>query len=168
MADLNDVQRQAVRDWVKGGASLSDVQKRLLAEYGLSLTYMDVRLLVLELGATVQDKQPPKQATKNVAAQPEPASAGDEDEEALTDEALEPDQQQVVSKINVSMDRVVQVGALASGDVVFSDGVKARWFLDQYGRLGLTAGDKPGYRPPQEDLQDFQVRLQELLSRRGY
>jgi hypothetical protein len=58
-------------------------------------------------------------------------------------------------------------GAIVSGDVTFSDGVKARWLIDQYGRFGLDP-EKPGYKPTNEDLQAFQMQLRTELRRHGY
>jgi len=54
-----------------------------------------------------------------------------------------------------------------SGSVTFSDGVSATWALDQMGRLALKAAS-PGYRPPQEDLREFQLALQRELQKQGY
>jgi hypothetical protein len=67
----------------------------------------------------------------------------------------------------VELDRVVKAGALVSGTVTFSDGVKASWSLDQFGRLGLSSG-KPNYRPSEEDLQSFQEELTRLIQNRGF
>ncbi|HPB11518.1 MAG TPA: hypothetical protein PLT74_09690, partial [Kiritimatiellia bacterium] len=60
--ELTEQQRQSVIEWLAAGASLSDVQKSLKSEFGIALTYMDVRLLVLEIGAAVKDKPEPKPA----------------------------------------------------------------------------------------------------------
>ena len=54
--ELSEQQRQSVKEWLATGASLSDVQKNLKNEFNITLTYMDVRLLVLDVGAAVQDK----------------------------------------------------------------------------------------------------------------
>jgi hypothetical protein len=69
--------------------------------------------------------------------------------------------------VKVEVDRLMKPGALVSGSVTFSDGVKAQWSLDQAGRLGL-AGVKPGYRPSQTDVQEFQLALQKELAKQGY
>ena len=76
--ELTNEQRQAVRKWVADGAGLSEVQKRLKDELGLSMTYMDVRFLVLDLGAKVKDKPAPKPAKP-----PAPAAEEDVAEEDL-------------------------------------------------------------------------------------
>jgi|LSQX01.1.fsa_nt_gb hypothetical protein len=155
---LTEQQKQDVRDWTAAGATLAEIQTRLREEHEVALTYMDVRLLVLELGAEVQDKPEPKVK--------EPA-VGDT---AHADGALpEADAElPATGGIAVSLDRVIQAGALASGSVTFSDGVTARWVFDQMGRLGLTSTSQPGYRPTQEDLQAFQLELQRQLTSHGY
>jgi len=167
MTELTGEQRAAVRQWVEEGASLSDVQRRLKETFGLTLTYMDVRLLTLDLGAQVKDKPEPEKAP------PLPA-AGDgeldgEDAEAL--EASAPGAAEApaepAGKVSVSMDRLMRPGALVSGDVTFSDGKKAHWLLDQMGRLGLE-GVPNDYRPSPGDVRDFQVQLQKLLASKGY
>ena len=159
---LTEQQKQDVRAWLADGASLSDVQKRLREEHQVAMTYMDVRLMVLELGAPVKDKPQPKP----VAAPPAEA-AGDADE-PLPDGEMGAAADAAAGGVRVSVDRVVQAGALASGTVTFSDGVTAKWMLDQMGRLGLSSVSKPGYRPSPEDVQAFQVELQNQLASRGY
>ena len=69
--------------------------------------------------------------------------------------------------VSVSLDRVVRAGAVASGDVTFSDGTRAKWMLDQMGRLALD-GVPAGYRPPSQDIQAFQQQLRTQLQTRGY
>lgn len=170
MADLSDTQREAVRQWVGDGASLADVQRRLKEAFDLSLTYMEVRLLTLDVGARVKDKPEPKKAPQPVA--PEPAAAEDMSDEDLPDDAEGPAGAPLAppageSKVSVSLDRLIRPGAVVSGDVTFSDGKKARWMLDHMGRLGLD-GVPADYRPAPEDVRDFQVQLQKLLASKGY
>lgn len=173
MLELNDAQKEAVKKWVAEGASLSDVQNRLIKEFGLRPTFIDVRLLVLDLGATVQERKPPVKDLKDSLAKPAPAP-GDEDEDApLPGEEEEPAPPLPEpppaggGSVKVEVDRLIKPGALVSGTVVFSDGVKAQWSLDQTGRLGL-GGTKPGYRPSPSDIQQFQAALQRELARQGY
>ena len=47
--ELTDTQREAVASWFADGASLDEIQKRIKSEFGVHLTYLDVRLLVAEL-----------------------------------------------------------------------------------------------------------------------
>jgi len=51
-----------------------------------------------------------------------------------------------------------------NGQVVFTDGEKARWFIDNAGRPGIDP-ETDGYQPSQEDIQLFQNELRQLLSR---
>ena len=167
---LNDLQKDAVRGWVAEGAGLSDVQRRLQEEFGISMTYMDVRFLVLDLNAQVQDKPepvekkpaPPQQeavpAEDAVAdgLPPEDGAAPAEDEGYTPPEFAD-------AHVSVELDRVVRAGALASGSVTFSDGVTGSWYLDRMGRLGLTKVSKPDYQPTQADLEAFQMELQAKL-----
>lgn len=175
---LTEQQNQTIREWVAAGLSLSDVQKNLKNEFGITMTYMDVRMLVLDLGASVKDKpevKPPK-------AMPPPQPIQDEedsqvydldeetapDPEALQQEAGTLDEQQAPdSTVTLAMDSLVVPGAMVSGTVTFSDGTKARWLIDQYGRFGIEP-ETPGYRPSPEDMNDFQMQLRGELHRKGY
>jgi hypothetical protein len=73
------------------------------------------------------------------------------------------------SNVSVSVDKVTLIpSALASGTVTFSDGVTAKWVVDQYGRPGFTEVSKPGYRPTPEDGQAFMQELSMALQKRGF
>ena len=69
--------------------------------------------------------------------------------------------------VSISVDQLARPGAVVSGKVTFSDGQKADWYFDQAGRLGL-APEQTGYRPPPGDLQEFQMALENELSRLGF
>ena len=64
--------------------------------------------------------------------------------------------------VSVEVDTVTPPGAMASGTVVFSDGQRKKWTLDQFGRLGLSGGDE-GYKPSDEDVMEFQKQLDASL-----
>ena len=171
--ELTEQQRQAVKGWLGAGASLSDVQKRLKEEFGLNMTYMDVRLLVLEIGAEVKDKPEPK-PPKQAAPPPPPAAAGGGAEAGAAaggggggGGGRAGGQEGAGTKVSIALDRIVVPGAMVSGSVTFSDGVGARWLIDQYGRFGLEP-DKEGYRPSDADLRAFQMQLRAELQRHGY
>jgi len=175
--ELSDQQRQAVKDWLAAGASLSDVQRNLKSEFDLTMTYMDVRLLVLDIGAAVKDKPEPK-PPKAEAPPPPPPLPDDPYADVADDEAgLAPDEAAGApdelppggagANVSLTLDRLVVPGAMVSGSVMFSDGVKARWLIDQYGRFGLEP-ETPGYRPSNGDLQAFQMQLRVELRRHGY
>lgn len=178
--ELSEQQRQAVKEWLAGGASLSDVQKRLKSEFDLTLTYIDVRLLVLDIGAAVKDKpepKPPKAAAPKAPPAAVPSEDADAEADALEYEPGHPSdeddaggglpQDGAAASVTLTLDRLVVPGAMVSGTVVFSDGVKARWLIDQMGRFGLEP-ETPGYRPSNPDLQAFQMQLRSELQRHGY
>lgn len=144
--ELNDIQKQAVAEWVAEGVSLSDVQKRIALEFEIPMTYMDVRLLVIDLDVDIVEEPDPEPEKEE---ETENASAGDS------------------GGVDVDVDAITRPGAIVSGTVVFTDGVKASWYMDQSGRLALDAG-QPDYKPSEEDLQLFQQSLREALKKKGF
>ena len=46
---LTEEQLKAVAAWFAGGASLDEIQKRLVADFGVHVTYFDLRMIVAEL-----------------------------------------------------------------------------------------------------------------------
>lgn len=60
---LSPEQKQAVANWVAAGDSLSTLQKKLSEQFKLSLTYMDVRFLVDDLGLELKSAARPPQAS---------------------------------------------------------------------------------------------------------
>ena len=165
---LDDKQKDKVRQWAAAGAGLSEIQRRIKDEFGISMTYMDVRFLMLDINAAVKDKPEPKPAEP--AAPPAGGlspDGADADAPQDGDEGFTPPEMDG-GDVKVELDRVVRAGAMASGSVTFSDGVTGSWYLDQMGRLGLTKVSKPGYQPTREDLEAFQMALQEKLAAGGY
>ena len=121
---------------------MPDLQKLLKEDYDISITYMETRLLVLDLG--IELKEEPKEApVEEIPAAPVPTGY-----------------------VDVTMDSLTLPGALVSGKVTFSDGEKAIWMLDQTGRPGLDP-DTPGYRPTPEDISEFQKQLRSLIEKSG-
>ncbi len=162
---LDEAQRKKVVEWIAQGLKLSEIQNRLASELGLRLTYMDVRLLVDDLKLTPKDAEPPKTApalNSPLAAGPAPAAPGPKTPRAQPPQAPTPAR----GGVSVSVDQITRPGAVVSGKVTFSDGNNAQWYFDQTGRLALIA-QQPGYRPPAEDLQEFQASLENELSRLG-
>ncbi|MEO6245332.1 MAG: hypothetical protein ABIQ12_07840 [Opitutaceae bacterium] len=74
---LTPAQKTAVAAWVAAGDNLSAVQKKLLEQFQITLTYRDVRFLVDDLNLELKDPAPKVDAsdvTKTPAA-PAPRSA---------------------------------------------------------------------------------------------
>jgi hypothetical protein len=128
------------------------VQKRLSAECGLQLTYMEVRFLLADLDLKPQDKELPADPILKSGAAAAPAASPKEGGPG---------------GVSITVDQVTRAGAVVSGHVTFSDGKKAEWYLDQMGRLGLAPQER-GYKPPQADLVDFQAALQSELAKLGF
>jgi hypothetical protein len=139
---LSPDQVSSLKQWASEGASMSDLQRHLKEDFGFTLTYMDTRFLILDLGIELieEKKEEPKAEEK-----PAPISTG---------------------AVSVTMDTLTLPGALVSGKVTFSDGETAIWMLDQTGRPGLDP-DTPGYRPVQEDIIEFQRQLRALIESSG-
>ena len=151
--ELNDEQKQTVAQWVKDGLGLSGIQKKISEEFGVRLTYVDVRFLVIDLGLDLRESE-----TSRDADAPKPLA-----EPSDTETAADPSP----GGVSVEVDRLVKPGAVVSGTVTFSDGVTAAWLLDQMGRLALDAGNQES-RPTEEDLRAFQEEIRTALQRRGF
>jgi hypothetical protein len=158
--ELTPEQKQQVTAWIKDGATLAEVQKRLQEELNVSMTYMDVRFLVLDLDVDVQDKEP------ETPKPPPDEAAGELPVEEAGGAPVEPDQV-TPGGVSVDVDAITKPGSVVSGSVSFSDGKSGSWMLDQLGRLSLDVGD-PAYRPSPEDVQTLQEELQKALSARGF
>jgi hypothetical protein len=139
---LTPDQVAALKQWAAEGATMSDLQRHLKDDFGFSLTYMDTRFAILDLGIQLieEPKAEPKAEEKPVLV--------------------------ATGKVTVTMDTLTLPGALVSGKATFSDGETAVWMLDQNGRPGLDP-DTPGYRPAQEDIAEFQKQLRALIQESG-
>ena len=164
--NLDDSQKLKVRAWIDDGLKLAEIQKLLGSEFGVQLTYMEVRLLVDDLKLMPKDPQPlPPVKQPAPAAEPPvrgasppapaaPAPAGD---------PLKP----ASGAVSVGVDSIPLPGAMVSGTVTFSDGQTGKWYIDEMGQLGVAPTVK-GYRPPQADMASFQRALQTELQKLGF
>lgn len=158
--NLNEAQKKTVSEWIAAGAKLAEVQTRLGAEFGIRLTYMEVRFLVDDLKLRLQDPEPPKPATPPPVAAPANPAAPVAPE--ATDAGVP-----LGGQVSVTVDKIARPGALVSGGVTFSDGMSADWYLDQTGRLGLIAKQQ-GYKPSPADVQQFQMALEREMAKLGF
>lgn len=145
---LTPDQVDSLKQLAARGGTMSDIQRHLKDEFGISITYIDTRFLVLDLGIQLieEAKEAPKQ---------EPAAGVDAGQPTPT------------GKVSVTLDSLTLPGALVSGKVTFSDGETAVWMLDQMGRPGLDP-DTAGYRPSEPDIMEFQTQLRTLLQKSGF
>ena len=171
---LDDLQKKQVRQWIDDGLKVADIQKKLEESFGLSMTYMEVRFLVDDLGVMPKDDPEPEPevidpAEEAAVPQPDPIAEGapgpENDLGELVDDGM--DAPPAGGKVSVTIDQLARPGMRISGKVTFSDQQSAGWYLDDYGQLGLSP-DQEGYKPSQNDLMEFQMALQAQLSRGGF
>jgi hypothetical protein len=159
--NLDETQKRTVATWIDQGLKLAEIQKRLIAELGLTLTYMEVRQLVGDLNLVPKDPPPPPVPVEKEIAKAAPAAPG---LPAAAQPPLAP--APGASRVTLTVDQVTRPGCLASGQVTFSDGQLGDWYMDQMGRLGVAPKVK-SYRPSPADVQAFQQALEGQLSRLG-
>ncbi len=185
---LTPEQKAAVSSWIAAGDNLSAVQKKLIEQFKVSMTYRDVRFLVDDLNLELKDPAPKVDAS-DVSKTPSPAapSAGSPAAkkaapapESGADDALPLDEAEALegeleeapagtSHVVVTIDKVTLIpGAIAGGTVTFSDGVTGKWIIDQQYRPGFTEISQPGYRPTPADGQAFMEQLSLEMQKRGF
>ena len=142
-----------VGELLNEGLSLSDIQKQLQNDKNVKMTFLDLRLLASELEEIDWSKQ--KADIEAVKAE----KKAEEDKKKETEKKADN-----IGKTVVEVSRLKRPGAIANGTVEFASGANAEWVLDQTGRLAL---DKQTGEPTQEDVQEFQVELQKILSESG-
>ncbi len=153
MASLTPKQVSQVSQWVADGLSLSQIQGKISSELGVSMTYMDARFLVDDLNLSLVEKEEPKKEEPAVDPVPEGEAV------ATTPGVPVP--------VTVEVDAITRPGTMVSGNVTFSDSQKADWYIDEAGRPGMVP-HVPNYRPSQEDITDFQAKLDVALRQAGF
>lgn len=153
VSDLSKEQIQEIKVWVAEGAQMADVQKRLREDFDLNATYMDTRFLALDLGLDFIKEE--EERAEEVAAE----EAQDE-EQATGGEVMPPSAGAPV--VSVGIDQIAIPGSMVSGTVTFSDGEKGTWMIDADGRPSIDP-ETTDYRPSQEDMVDFQAKLQHIF-----
>ena len=142
-----------VRRWAAEGVDLNGIQKRLSADCGVHMTYMDVRFLLLDHGIEIATTVAPVPEKKAEAAPAASAPAAPEEQAPVAGQG---------GKLVVTLDELTLPGTLISGKVQFASGTRGGWQIDQLGRFAWN--DLQG-QPTPEELQAFQVELTQLLSR---
>jgi DNA-binding transcriptional MerR regulator len=139
----NEERKSIVRQLLKEGRTLSEIQDFLQKEKGDSITYLQLRLLLSEMPDV---KLPEKESAKPPAPAPEkPAAPG---------------------KLSISVDQMPAPGTMLSGYVRFASGAKAHWFLDEMGRLGVEP-ELGASKPTEKDIQEFSAELRRILRQGG-
>ena len=104
-SEPNSEQKVEIAKWIADGMGLSDVQKRINQDFGIVMTYMDVRFLVDDLDLTLTDP-----------TKPEPANQDDDISESIRMRIPYPQG----GSVQIEVDGVTPPGAMASGSVTFS------------------------------------------------
>ena len=162
--NLDDAQKKQVTAWIEAGLKLSEIQSRLASDLGVTMTYMEARLLVDDLKLVPKDREPARPAETLSGLAPGAKAPAAAAKPPLQGDAAPPPANRGVS---VTVDQLTKPGALVSGNVTFSDGQRAAWYLDEMGRLGLMP-TQTGYRPSKADVQEFQTLLEGEMSKLGF
>lgn len=167
----NNKIKTIVAELTAKGLSLSDIQRILVNDYKLQITFLDLRILASELENIDWDANSKNKKEEEAAAAKAVAETANEADPSEEDSTIEPEAEAADSELSqnqentgttvVELSKLVRPGAVANGSVKFASGVTAEWILDQYGRLGL---DKPTGKPDQNDIAEFQKELQRILS----
>ena len=167
-----------IADRTREGNSLSKIQD-MLAEQGVKMTFMELRLIASEIETTFwKEAEPapepaPEEKKPEQAAAPADAEADDFPEDAPVGEALPSDEPVPADApaadgeaaprgvTTVTLDQLARPGFLATGSVKFGSGASGNWCLDQMGRLMF---EKLEGKPDRQDLQEFQLELQRMFA----
>ncbi len=172
----NQERDELIMEKLNSGMSLSDLQKLLDSEYGMKMTYFELRMIVSELRIE-WDKQekkrrpviPTQPVSAPKAAEPEaaqPPVAEDAEEDAdLGDGEEDADEESDDAEDGtvVTIDDAPMPGAVMSGNVKFASGASGKWMMNRMGQLGLAKLDEGSEQPTQDDLMLFQQELQAVL-----
>ena len=170
---------------LNSGMSLSDVQKLLDSEFGIRMTYFELRMIASTLKID-WDSQAKKHrpaanlaqqdglaATAQAARPPEgPADRGTmddglDDEEDLAEEndgeGLKDD---LDGGTSITLDETPVPGAAMSGKVRFASGASGKWVMTRMGQLGISDMDEGSPEPTQDDIALFQQELRLTMQAR--
>jgi hypothetical protein len=151
----NEERKPIVRQLLREGRTLSQIQDFLRNEKNDSITYLELRMLLTEMpDAKLPEKETPKPAP--AAAPTAPADLGTSPASSAA--------AATTGKLSISVDQMPAPGSMLSGYARFSSGAKAHWFLDELGRLGLEPELGSG-KPTQADMQEFSTELRRMLQR---
>ena len=161
---LTSEHKEAVATWVAAGATLNEIQDRLKNELGVTLTFMDTRFLLSDLGLTLKPEAGEEDDAEvlDVGGEETGVGGGMDDAGVLAGDEGDSDGLSGVAQVRVTVDVVTVPGTMVSGKVTFTDGVTAGWYLDQMGQLGLSGVDRT-YQPTEADVAAFQRELQRAL-----
>ncbi|MBQ4635170.1 MAG: hypothetical protein IJB64_01910 [Akkermansia sp.] len=151
---INTEQLEMVRLWASQGIDLNGIQKNLVAECGVHLTYMEVRFLLLDHGIEI--------ARQQEAPKPAPAPQPQAEQPAAPAPAADPMTGAAPVKPTMSLDDIQIPGTILSGKCEFPSGTKVAWQIDQMGQLNCS---QLSGTMTQEEQQAFVFELRQILSK---
>ncbi|MBQ9095189.1 MAG: hypothetical protein IJY53_02500 [Akkermansia sp.] len=151
---INTEQLEMVRLWASQGIDLNGIQKNLVAECGVHLTYMEVRFLLLDHGIEI--------ARPQEAPKPAPAPQPQAEQPAAPAPAADPMTGAAPVKPTMSLDDIQIPGTILSGKCEFPSGTKVAWQIDQMGQLNCS---QLSGTMTQEEQQTFVFELRQILSK---
>ena len=167
-----------IAERTREGHNLSKIQD-MLAEQGVKMTFMELRLIASEIETSFWQKaEPQPEAAPEPEKPAQDAASPAEADELPSDDAgaeqLPPDDAAPADapaaddgkaaprgRTTVTIDQLARPGFLATGGVSFGSGASGNWCLDQMGRLMF---EKLEGKPDRQDLQEFQLELQRMFA----
>jgi len=133
--------KEIVYNLLNDGIKLSEIQDVLKNEHQINMTFLDLRLLAAGLENVDWGQHEPEQEAEEDAQDAVPQSGDGE--------------------THIEVSKLARPGAIANGSVQFASGATADWLVTSMGQLSLenNIGE-----PTPEDIQDFQVKLQDALA----
>ena len=144
-----------IADRTREGHNLSKIQD-MLAEQGVKMTFMELRLIASEIETSFWQKSDPQPEPAPEPEKPAQSAAPADDAPAADDANAAPR-----GRTTVTLDQLARPGFLATGGVSFGSGASGNWCLDQMGRLMF---EKLEGKPDRQDLQEFQLELQRMFA----
>ena len=171
--DRNEIKDFIVEKTLEGMA-MTAIQDAL-AEAGVKIKFMELRLLAAECDAVLEKKRQEKAAAeakaaaanaeKTAAAAPAPAQAPAAPAPAAAPAETAEETVNPRGETTVTVSPIQRPGYLACGMVTFGTGGTAEWFLDQSGQLALD--NLKGPEPDRQDQQEFVRELKKVLGGAG-
>lgn len=171
--DRNEIKDFIVEKTLEGMA-MTAIQDAL-AEAGVKIKFMELRLLAAECDAVLEKKRQEKAAAeakaaaanaeKTAAAAPAPAQAPAAPAPAAAEAETAEETVRPRGETTVTVSPIQRPGYLACGMVTFGTGGTAEWFLDQSGQLALD--NLKGPEPDRQDQQEFVRELKKVLGGAG-
>lgn len=171
--DRNEIKDFIVEKTLEGMA-MTAIQDAL-AEAGVKIKFMELRLLAAECDAVLEKKRQEKAAAeakaaaanaeKTAAAAPAPAQAPAAPAPAAAPAETAEAPAGPRGETTVTVSPIQRPGYLACGMVTFGTGGTAEWFLDQSGQLALD--NLKGTEPDRQDQQEFVRELKKVLGGAG-